>query len=119
MYRASVTQETESSAQSNPMESFDSLYLILGIIAAGIGIYMLLTYRFVGRKEGDVPKKHRKEIVRLDAATYIACGVISILLGMGSMIPFVSSMTVQLVLIVIGVGLIFFNYLLGKKILNK
>lgn len=101
------------------MESFDSLYLILGVIAAGIGIYMLLTKRLVGRKEESVPKKHLREVIQLDGLTYIACGVISLLLGLGSQVPFFSNLVVQLVLIAVGVAMVFVNYSLGKKIINK
>lgn len=100
------------------MESFDTLYLVVGAVAVAVGIYMLITKKLIGRKEG-VPKKLEAKFVKLDAATYIAEGLLSASLGLGSIVPFLNNLIVQFIIIALGVCVVAVNYFIGKKIKSK
>ena len=100
------------------MDPMDSYFVIIGIIAVGVGIYELITKKLVGRKLEGVKKENVRKFLPYDVATYIIDGVTMVLLGSGQYVPFMRTTVGIFAVIILSLAVLVGNWYFSKKILG-
>lgn len=100
------------------MEMFDSFCTIIGIVGIIIGLFELVTKKLVGRKLEGVSAEKQRKFLPYDVATYIVCGGLMTLLGLGEKLPFMTSGIAVIICIVASISMIAVNAHFGNKILG-
>ena len=100
------------------MDAMDSYFVIIGIIAVGVGIFELITKKLVGRKLEGVKKENIRKFLPYDVATYIIDGVPMVLLGSGNYIPFMRTGVGIFSVIILSLAVLVGNWYFGKKFLG-
>ena len=97
------------------MDFFNSYCVIIGIVAVGIGIYMLITKKIIGRNTGSAKKEIIMKFLPIEVATYVIEGLLLILMGLPQYFPFMENTVVVYVTICAALLIIVANIILGKK----
>ena len=97
------------------MDFFNSYCVIIGIVAVGIGIYMLITKKIIGRNTGSAKKETIMKFLPIEVATYVIEGLLLILMGLPQYFPFMENTVVVYVTIGAALLIIVANVILGKK----
>lgn len=100
------------------MDSLDSYFVIIGVIAIGVGFYELFTKKLVGRKLEGVKKESIRKFLPYDVATYIIDGISMVLLGGGSYIPFMKTTVGIFAVIILSLAVLYGNWYFSKKFLG-
>ena len=97
------------------MEAFNTYCALIGVIAIGMGIYMLFTKKLLGRNTGSADKKTILKFLPIEVATYVLEGILLIVMGLPQYFPFVENTTVVYIIIGVSLAIIAVNVVLGKK----
>lgn len=100
------------------MDAMDSYFIIIGIIAVGVGFYELITKKLVGRKLEGVKKESIRKFLPYDVATYIIDGLAMILLASGKYIPFMRTNVGIFAVIILSLAVLYGNWFFSKKFLG-
>ena len=58
------------------MEALDNICLITGVVSVGVGIYVFVTKKLVGRDTGKIPQDKIRKFLPYETATYILLGIL-------------------------------------------
>ncbi len=102
------------------MEALDNICLMTGVVSVGVGIYVFITKRLIGRDTAKIPQDKISKFLPYETATYILLGIFLALMGLGKQLPFFQKVAVIAVLIalsalIIGLNIHFANKILGKR----
>lgn len=97
------------------MEAFNTYCTIIGIVAVGMGIYMLITKKLVGRNTGSASRETILKFLPIEVATYVLEGILLIVMGLPKYFPFAESTVGTYILIGISLAIVVVNVILGKK----
>ena len=102
------------------MEALDNICLITGVISVGVGIYICVTKKLVGRDTAKIPKERILKFLPYETATYILLGIFLALLGLGKQLPVfqkdaVIAILIALSVLIIGLNIHFANKILGRR----
>ena len=106
--------------QEERMEALDNICLVTGVVSVGIGIYIFVTKKLVGRDTAKIPQDKIMKFLPYETATYILLGIFLALMGLGKQLPFfqkgvVSGSLIVLSIVIIGLNIHFANKILGKR----
>ena len=102
------------------MEALDNICLITGVVSVGVGFYVFVTKKLVGRDTGKIPQDKIRKFLPYETATYILLGILLALMGLGRQFPFfqkdlVIAALIALSVVIIGLNIHFANKILGKR----
>ena len=97
------------------MDMYNSYCVIIGVIAVGMGVYVLFTKKLVGRNTGSASKETIRKFLPIEVGTYIVEGLILMLMGMPQRFPFMDNTTVILLVIALAIAILVANVVLSRK----
>ena len=97
------------------MEALNTYTVVIGVVAIGIGIYILFTKKLLGRSTGSADKKTILKFLPYEVATYISEGILLIVMGLPQVFPFAGTTAGTFILIGISLAIVVVNVILGKK----
>lgn len=100
------------------MEMFDSFCTLVGIAGVAIGLLELFSKKLIGRKLEGVSAEKQRKFLPYDVATYLVCGGLMALLGLGEKLPFMKTGAAVIICIAVSVSMVALNAYFGNKILG-
>lgn len=102
------------------MEILDNFCLLTGVLSIGVAGYEAWNRTLVGRDAGRLSADQIRKFLPYDVLTYLLCGILLALLGLGGRIPFfqkgaVTAVIILLSIVVIALNVYFANRILGKR----
>lgn len=97
------------------MEAFNTYCAIIGVVAVGMGIYMLFTKQLIGRSTGSANKETILKFLPIEVATYVLEGILLMMMGLPQYFPFAEKSPGSYILIAISLIIVVINVILGKK----
>ena len=109
-----------SGIRGRHMEAFDNICLMTGILSVGVGIYVCITKKLLGRDTGKATDEKIRQFLPYETATYILLGIFLALLVLGKQLPFFQNdfgigVLIALSVLIIGLNIYFANKILGKR----
>lgn len=99
------------------MDIIGVVLVFLGIIAFCLGAYELIKKTVVGRNTAASTEEQKRAFAPVDGCCYLGEGIIAILLAFSNQL-FADNKTVLIVLALIFIGLMVFNFIMARKILG-
>lgn len=102
------------------MEILDNFCLLTGVLSIGVAGYEAWNRTLVGRDASRLSADQIRKFLPYDVLTYLLCGILLALLGLGGRIPFfqkgaVTAVIILLSIVVIALNVYFANRILGKR----
>lgn len=97
------------------MEAFNTYCALIGVVAIGMGVYMLFTKRLLGRNTGSADRKTILKFLPIEVSTYVLEGILLIVMGLPRYFPFADNTTAVFIMIGVSFAIIVVNVILGKK----
>jgi len=99
------------------MDLIGLVLVFLGIIAFGVGAYELIKKTVVGRNTSASTEEQKREFSKYDGCCYIGEGIIALLLAFSNQL-FGDNKVVLILLALLFIGLMVFNFIMAKKIMG-
>jgi len=99
------------------MELIGLVLVFLGIIAFGVGAYELIKKTVVGRNTAASTEEQKRAFSKVDGCCYIGEGIIALLLAFSNQL-FGDNQIVLILLAVIFIGIMVFNFIMARKMMG-
>lgn len=101
------------------MDIYGLVLVFLGIVAFCMGSYELAKKTVVGRSTSASTPEQIRRFSKVDGCCYLAEGGLAILLAFSEQIPFLAADGAKLVLVLLFVAVMIYNFVMARKLLNN
>ena len=101
------------------MDIYGLVLVFLGTVAVCMGAYEIAKKTVVGRNTSASTSEQIRSFAVVDGVCYIAEGTVAILLAFAQQLPLLSGDVPKTVLVVLLAGIMIYNFVMAKKLLNN